>query len=95
VAEISKELGVLVVLARRMVDERLPKALAIKERIDRGEVLSELDIELLEQVFTDAKNLGPIIDKDARVRDIAGRMMSLYKEIMAKALQNEQARKGS
>ena len=92
---ISKELGVLVVLAKRMVDERLPKALDIKERVDRGEVLSELDIEFLEQVFTDAKDLRPIIDKDARARDVAGRMISLYKEIMDKALENEKAGKGS
>jgi hypothetical protein len=95
VTEISKELGVLVVLAKRMVEERLPRALAIKERVDRGEVLTEPEIEYLEQVFTDAKSLAPIIDKDARARDVAGRMLSLYKEIMDKALQNEKAGKGS
>ena len=34
-AQASKELGVMAVLAKRMVEERLPKALALKERVDR------------------------------------------------------------
>ncbi|HYA19197.1 MAG TPA: hypothetical protein VEG25_00920 [Burkholderiales bacterium] len=94
-ANISKDIGVLAVLAKRMVEERLPKALELKERVDRGEVLNDLDIAFLERVFADAKDLGPIIDKDARARDVAGRMISLYKEIMNKALENENAKKGS
>ncbi len=40
VSEIPKETGVIAVLAKRMVEERLPKALALKERVDRGEVLN-------------------------------------------------------
>ena len=39
--EVSKGLGVMAVIAKRMVDENLPRALAIKERVDRGEVLTE------------------------------------------------------
>ena len=37
-AEVSKETGVLVALARRMTDERLPKALALKERVGSGHI---------------------------------------------------------
>jgi len=95
VSDISKDTGVLAVLAKRMVEERLPKALALKERVDRGEVLNDADIAFLERVIADAKNLGPIIDKDQRARDVAGRMISLYKEIMNKALENEKTQKGS
>ena len=36
-SEVSKETGLIAVLAKRMVEERLPKALALKERVDRGE----------------------------------------------------------
>lgn len=94
-AEISKDMGVLAVLAKRLVEEGLPKALALKERVDRGELLNDLDIAFLDRVFADAKNLGPIINKDPRARDVRGRMVSLYKEIMDKALENEKAQKGS
>jgi hypothetical protein len=92
VSEISKQTGVIAVLAKRMVEERLPKALALKERIDRGEVLNELDLQFLEQVLTDANAAKPLMRDDPRVLEIAGRMLQLYKEITDKALANEQAR---
>jgi hypothetical protein len=94
VSEISKQTGVIAVLAKRMVEERLPKALALKERVERGEVLNELDLNFLEQVVTDANTLRPVMRDQPRVLEIAGRMLELYKEITTKALANEQAGDG-
>ena len=94
-SEISKDLGVIAVLAKRMVEERLPKALALKERVDRGEKLNELDLAFLEQVVTDANATRPLVKDNPQVAEVAGRMLQLYKEITAKALENEQAPKGS
>ena len=92
-AQESKELGVKAVLAKRMVEERLPKALALKERIDRGELLNGLDLNFLEQVVKDANEAIPMVKDDPRVMEVAARMLQLYKEITAKALENEQAKK--
>ena len=91
----SKEAGVLAVLARRMTDERLPKALALKERVDRGELLNELDLGFLEQVVQDARRIQPIVDSNPRAKEVAGRMLQLYREITQKALQNEETGKGA
>jgi hypothetical protein len=88
-ADVSKERGVVAVLAKRMTEERLPKALALKERIDRGGVLSEFDLTFLEQVLEDAKKIKPIMHKDPKVLEVAGRMIELYAEITTKALENE------
>jgi len=95
VSEISKETGVIAVLAKRMVEERLPKALALKKRVDGGEVLNDLDLAFLEQVVKDAQSIDPKIKDDPRVKDIAARMLALYTEITTKALENEQAKKGA
>lgn len=92
---VSKETGVLVALARRMVDERLPKALALKERVERGEVLNDLDLAFLEQVVQDTRKIRPIIDSNPRAQEVAGRMLQLYREITQKALENEQAGKSA
>ena len=92
-AQVSKDLGVIAVLAKRMVEERLPKALALKERVDRGEVLNELDMNFLEQVVTDANQIRPLMKDDPRVLEVAGRMLQLYKEISARALENEKTQK--
>jgi hypothetical protein len=93
VAQVSKDIGVIAVLAKRMVEERLPKALALKERVDRGEVLNELDLAFLEQVVADANQARPLMKDNPRALEIAGRMLQLYKEISAKALENEKAQK--
>jgi hypothetical protein len=93
VVQVSKDLGLLAVLAKRMVEERLPKALALKERVDRGEVLNDLDLAFLEQVVTDANSLRPVMKENPQALEIGGRMLQLYKEISAKALENEQAQK--
>jgi hypothetical protein len=91
VAEISKELGVIAVLAKRMVEERLPKALALKERVDRGETLNELDLNFLEQIVHEANQIMPKMKDDPRVMQVGARMLQLWKEISTKALENEQA----
>ena len=91
--QVSKELGLIAVLAKRMVEERLPKALELKERVDAGATLNTLDLNFLEQVVKDASEVMPKVKDDPRVMQVAARMLQLYKEITAKALENEQAKK--
>jgi hypothetical protein len=81
------------VLAKRMVEERLPKAVAMKERVDKGGLLNDLDLAFLEQIVNDAGQLRPLMEKDPRVKEIAGQMLQLYRGITEKALENEKAKK--
>ena len=90
-ADVSKDLGVLAVLATRMTEERLPKALALKERIDKGGVLNDMDLNFLEQIVKEAGELKPIVDRNPAARDIAAQMARLYRDITEKALANEKA----
>jgi len=89
---VSKEQGVIVVLAKRMVEERLPKALELKARVDKGGLLNEMDLRFLEEVVQDANKIRPLM-QDPKVLEVAGRMIELYGEITAKALENEKAKK--
>jgi hypothetical protein len=88
-SEVSKDAGVIAVLAKRMVEERLPKALAMKERIDKGGVLNDLDLAFLEQIVADSGQLRPLMEKDPRVKELAGQMLQLYRGITERALENE------
>ena len=88
-SDVSKDTGVIAVLAKRMVEERLPKALAMKERIDKGGVLNDLDLAFLEQIVADAGQLRPLMERDPRVKELAGQMLQLYRQITEKALENE------
>jgi hypothetical protein len=94
VSEISDQTGVITVLAKRMVEERLPKALALKERVDQGALLNDLDLAFLEQVVSDANSIKPLVRDNPRMLVVAGRMLTLYREITEKALANEQAHAG-
>ena len=89
----SSDTGVLTALAQRLVDQRLPRALAMKEKVDRGEMLDDRDLAFLEQVMEDANKIAPVVERNPKYKEVAGRMVQLYKEIMAKALENEQVKK--
>jgi hypothetical protein len=90
----TKEAGIIQVLAERMETQRLPRALAIKEMVDRGERLGELDIEFLEEVFREAAEIKARLDTHPEWQDVAARMIHLYKEITDKALENEKQAAG-
>lgn len=85
----SKDAGVIQVVVERLEKWRLPRVLAMKEKVDRGEVLDQFDIEFLEEVMEDANNLMPMIDRHPEWQDLAARMMHLYKQITERALKNE------
>ena len=90
----SKDDGVIQVLAEQLESKRLPRALSLKEKVDRGELLDDLDIKFLEEVFNDAQSVSLLVDRHPEWHDLATKMMALYKEITDKALENENAKGG-
>ena len=91
-AEISAEDGVLVVLEERLVKIRLPRALDIKEKVERGELLDQWDTAFLKKVLADVQDVLPLIEQKPDLQAIYTRLVGLYKEITEKALENEEKR---
>ena len=85
----SEDTGVILALMERFNEQRLPRALELKKRVDQGECLADSDIAFLEKVFADANHVMPLIDKHPNLEPIATRAISLFKEITEKALLNE------
>ena len=91
----SKDQGIIQVMAERFESRRLPRALALKEQVDKGEPLSEHDIIFLEDVFKDAQHIQSLLERNPEWQPLVAQMMQLYKEITDKALENEKAKSGS
>jgi hypothetical protein len=90
----SKDTGTIVALAERFETQRLPRALALKAQVERGERLSDQDLKFLDQVFSEAGQIRTLLDKHPEWQPLVARVMSLYKEITERALANEQAGAG-
>lgn len=85
----AEDIGVIIALVNRFTEHRLPKVIAVKERVELGECLSEYDIKFLDEVLKDANRIMPLADKHPEWQPLALRAISLYKEITEKALENE------
>jgi hypothetical protein len=93
-SELEKDIGLLTTLVKRAVEIRLPRAEELKARVDAGGVLDDRDVAFLEEVFADAKSLGALWGEHPEYHEIGLRMLGLYKEITAKALENQKAQPG-
>ncbi len=87
----NKDLGIAITLLDKFNEDTLPKALEIKQRLDRGEKLDHWDIEFLEQWFKRAEEIKPLVDRHPEYQEIYASAVHLYKQITDMAVVNEKA----
>jgi len=85
----DKEIGVLVVLMERLEKQRLPRILSLKDKVDGGQRLDELDLDFLEKMLKDAKKAMPLIDRHPEYQLLATKLIELYNHITEKDLKLE------
>jgi hypothetical protein len=82
--------GVIQVLLEQLAEDRLPRTLRIKARVDRGETLNEFDLEYLDEILDEAEQAHDLACSHAGLRPLVSKLSDLYSEITKKALDNEQ-----
>jgi hypothetical protein len=85
-----KDAGTIQVLLQRLNDLRLPKALDLKKKVDRGEKLDSSDVDFLETVLADATKAQELVSKHPEFKSLVSMLITLYGEITTKGLENEQ-----
>lgn len=90
----GEDTGILTVLLERFEQQRLPRALALKEKVDKGDLLDDFDTEFLERVLEDTVAAKPFIDAHPEIHSLYAKAIALYEDITAKALENEKASQG-
>lgn len=88
----TDDAGTIQTLLERLERFRLPRALAIKARVDAGERLTEDDIEFLKRVFHDAEEARPLAERNPKYQSLVSQLVSLYSEITEKGLANEKGK---
>lgn len=88
----STDEGTIQVLLDRLNHLRIPRALDLKAKVDSGETLADHEIDFLQRVLDDANSAQALVKRHPELHDVAARLVSLYSEITAKAVANEQSR---
>ena len=92
--ESTEDTGIILALLERFETQRLPRALALKRKIDQGGVLDEFDITFLETVFRESTSFRTLISHHPEYEPLAAKVIHLYHDITAKALENEKTSRG-
>ena len=88
-SETTSDEGVIAVLIERLEKQRLPRLLALEEKVNNGEPLDSFNIEYLENAIADARKAFPLLERHPEYQSLASKVIGLYKEITDKALEIE------
>jgi len=88
-SEASDDDGIIMALIERFEKQRLPRLKALKEKVDRGELLSDGDVEFLDRVIHDAQQSKHLIDRHPDWQAFCAEVVHLYESITEKGLDNE------
>ncbi len=86
----ENDAGVIQALLKRFDEQRLPRALELKAKVDGGKPLEQFEVNYLEDILNDLRTIKGLVDRHPEYEPLVVKGMQLYTEITTKALQNEQ-----
>jgi len=86
----QKDAGTIQAMLQQLNDVRLPNALELKKKVDRGEKLDDYDLQFLEGVLEDTSSAQHLLAKHPELQTLVSQLVALYSAITTRALENEQ-----
>ena len=85
----TDDTATLQALLERLVKYRLPRAMALKKRVDAGERMTDSDIAFMKEALEDAQDGQHFVARNPEFHALGGELVQLYEEIVEKATENE------
>lgn len=85
----EKDAGTLTALMLNLEEIRLPRAMNILDKVNKGGLLSDRDIRFLKKVYKESRANEYLVERHPEYSGLIGRCFSLYTEIIIKGLENE------
>lgn len=92
--EIQRDEIILALMLKHFESRLLPETLDIKERVDRGEALSNRAVEFLEETMREIGQTHSIVDHIPEMQPLYARTAYMFQLITSRALENEKALHG-
>ena len=85
----TDDTATLQALLDRLLKFRLPRAMALKKRVDAGERMTDADIAFMKEALEDAQDGQHFVARNPEFHALGGELVQLYEEIVEKATENE------
>lgn len=85
----TNDAGVIQVLLDRFNNQRFPRAMELKAKVDAGQRLEPFEVDYLGDVLGDIQAIKGLLPRHPEYQPLVVKGMQLYAEITEKALANE------
>ena len=89
----EKDKGVIMVLLDRFNKQRYPRFLAMKEKVDAGELLDDFDLNFIKQVEKDSSQIRSLIERNPEYKELAAEVLGRLDDIIEKDIENRKQSK--